>query len=129
MIRAKHCYSPIEKECLVLVFAVQKIRHYLMGQHIQVISRVNRLRLLMTRPSSLNCRLATWAILLSQSDMQFMPQKAIKRQAMANFLADHPILGNSKLYDDLPDEINEVNLITPSQKNKCGNYSLTEHQE
>ena len=47
MIEAEHCYNSIEKECLVLVFAVRKMRHYLMGQHIQVISRVNPLRQLM----------------------------------------------------------------------------------
>ena len=40
-----------------------------------------------------------------------MLQKAIKGQAVADFLADHPVLGSSKLYDGLPDEIAEVNLI------------------
>jgi len=43
--------------------------------------------------------------------MQFMPQKAIKDQDVVDFLADHPVLRNSKLYDDLPDEIAEVNAI------------------
>ena len=35
---------------------------------------------------------------------------------MADFLADHPISGTSKLYDDLPDETAEVNLINASSK-------------
>ena len=54
MIGAEHRYCPIEKECLALVFANQKIRHYLMGQTIHVISKVNPLRLLMTKLSLLN---------------------------------------------------------------------------
>src|SRR2546430_4185904 len=29
LLRAKHRYYPVEKECLALVFAVQKMRHYL----------------------------------------------------------------------------------------------------
>ena len=29
MIGAEHHYSPVKKECLVLVFAVQKMRHFL----------------------------------------------------------------------------------------------------
>ena len=48
--------------------------------------------------------------------MQFMPQKAIKGQAIADFLADHPVPGTSKLYDDLSDEIAEVNLISASSE-------------
>ena len=48
--------------------------------------------------------------------MQFMPRKAIKGQAVADFLADHPVPGTSKFYDDLPDEIVEVNLINASSE-------------
>jgi len=106
----EHCYNPIEKECLALVFAVLEMRHYLTGKRIQVISRFNPLWLLMMSPSSLNSRLAKWAILLSQYEMQFMPQKAIKGQVAADFLADHPVSETSKFYDDLPDEITKVNF-------------------
>ena len=48
--------------------------------------------------------------------MQFMLQKAIKGQAVTDFLADHPDSGTSKLYDDLSDEIAEVNLINASSE-------------
>ena len=90
--------------------------NYLMGQHIHVIFRVNPLRLLMIRPSSLNCRLAKQVILLSQYEMQSKPQKPIKGHNVADFLVDHPVSGTSKLYDDLPDEITEVNLINASSE-------------
>jgi len=62
-------YNPTEKECLALVFTVLKTRHYLVGQTIHVISRVNPLHILMTKSGSLNSRLAKRAILLSQYDM------------------------------------------------------------
>ena len=116
MIGVEHLYNPIEKEYLALVFAVQKMRHYLTGQCIQVISRVNPLRLLMMSPSSLNSRLAKWAILLSQYEIQFMPQKAIKGQAVADLMVDHLVSRTLKFYDDLPDEIAEVNLINSSEE-------------
>ena len=45
---------------------------------------------------------------------QFIPQKAFTGQVVVDFLADHPVLRTSKLYDDLSDEIAEVNLINIS---------------
>src|SRR5436853_6794569 len=86
LLGAKHRYHPVEKECLALVFAVQKMGHYLVGQTVHVISKISPLRLLMTKPSSLNGRLAKWAILLSQYDMHFLPKKAIKGQAIPGSL-------------------------------------------
>ena len=82
LIGAESRYNPIDKECLALVFVIQKTRHYLVDQIIHVISRVNPLRLLMTKPGSLNSILAKWALFLSQYDMLFVPQKAIKGQAL-----------------------------------------------
>ena len=35
MIRTEHQYNLVEKECLVLVFAVQKMRHYLGPNHLR----------------------------------------------------------------------------------------------
>src|SRR5204863_6643557 len=76
LLGAEHRYGLVEKDCLALVFAVQKMRHYLAKQTIHVISKVNPLRLLMTEPSSLNGRLTKWAILLPQYDMHFLPPKS-----------------------------------------------------
>ena len=42
---------------------------------------------------------------LSQFDIVFVPQKAIKGQALANFLAAHPIPDDFPIDDDLPDEV------------------------
>jgi len=115
LIGAESRYNPIEKECLALVFAVQKTRHYLVGRTIHVISRVNPLRLLMTKPGSLNSRLAKWALLLSQYDMILTPQKAVKGQALAEFLAAHPVPEQSKLHEDIPDEVFESNATSEEE--------------
>ena len=70
----------------------------------------------MTKPSSLNGRLAKWAILLSQYEMHFLLQKAVKGQEVADFLAEHPDPKAAKLYDDLPNEVAEVCLTQTSIK-------------
>src|SRR2546430_10841876 len=108
MVRAEHRYNPVEKECLALVFAVQKTRHYLMGQAIYVVSKINPLRLLMTKPSALNGRLTKWAMLLSQYDIHFLPQKDTKGQAIADLLAENPRSNSATLFEELPDEMAEV---------------------
>jgi len=40
--------------------------------------------------------------------MHFLPQKAVKGQAVADFLAEHPDPRATELYEDLPDEVAEV---------------------
>ena len=92
-----------------------KTRHYLVGQTIHVISRVNPLRLLMTKSGSLNSRLAKWALLLSQYDMLFVSQKTVKGQALADFLAAHPVPESSKLHEDIPHEVFESNITSEDE--------------
>jgi len=53
-------------------------------------------------------------ILLFQYEMQFLPQKAVKGQTVADFLAEQPDSKMTKLYEDLPDEIAEVCLTQTS---------------
>ena len=40
--------------------------------------------------------------------MHFLPQKAMKGQVAADFLAEHPDPRVTELYEDLPDEVAEV---------------------
>jgi len=77
-----------------------------------VISRINPLRILMTKSGSLNPRLANWAILLSQYDKTFVPQKIVKAQAFVDFLAAHTVSETSKLHEDIQDEVIEANLTS-----------------
>jgi len=70
------------------------------------------LHILKTKPGSLNLRLAKWAILPSQYNMLFVPQKAVKDQTLADFLVAHSVLESSKLHEDIPDEIFESNMTS-----------------
>ncbi|KAG9458315.1 hypothetical protein H6P81_002823 [Aristolochia fimbriata] len=108
LVGAELNYTPIEKTCLALVFAVQKLRHYLLAHSTKLISRADPLKYIMLRPI-LSSRLAKWALLLSKFEIDFVPQRAIKGQALANFLADHPIPTEWEISEEFPDE--EIFLV------------------
>jgi hypothetical protein len=48
--------------------------------------------------------LAKWALLLQEFEIVYVSQKAIKGQALVDFLVDHPIPDEWKFSEDLPDE-------------------------
>ncbi|XP_070677927.1 uncharacterized protein [Malus domestica] len=96
-------YSPIEKMCLALVFAIQKLRHYMHAYTIHLVAKADPVKYIMSKPV-LTGRLAKWALLLNQYEIIYVPAKAVKGQALADFLADHPIPADWKISDDLPDE-------------------------
>ncbi|PKU59891.1 hypothetical protein MA16_Dca028303 [Dendrobium catenatum] len=96
-------YPSIEKHCLALAFVAQKLRHYMLSHSVNLISRVNPLQYLMTRPT-LSGRLARWSMIFLQFEITFTPLRAMKGQAVADFLAAHPLPADSPLNDDLPDE-------------------------
>ncbi|KAG9453434.1 hypothetical protein H6P81_006338 [Aristolochia fimbriata] len=87
---------------------VQKLRHYLLAHSTNFISRADPLKYIMSRPI-LSGRLAKWALLLSEFEINFVPQRAIKGQALASFLADHPVLAEWELTEEFPDE--EIFLV------------------
>ena len=106
-------YSPIEKICLALIFALQKLRHYLLAHSVRLISRADPLKYIMSKPV-LTGRLAKWALMLQEFEITYVPQKAIKGQALADFLADHPVPNDWEISDDLPDEeVMTVNVSPP----------------
>jgi len=62
-------------------------------------------------------------------EMQFLPQKSVKGQAVVDFLAEYPNPRATKLYEDLPDDVAEVFLPRHLSKDRYGNFSSTVLQE
>ncbi|GMQ02073.1 hypothetical protein CsSME_00048471 [Camellia sinensis var. sinensis] len=103
LVGAEVNYSPIEKTCLALVFALQKLKHYVLEHEVKLISRADPLKYILSRPI-LSGKIAKWAVILQQFAIEYVSQRAVKGQALADFLAAHPISDNSPLVTDLPDE-------------------------
>ncbi|XP_068307346.1 uncharacterized protein [Pyrus communis] len=125
-------YSPIEKMCLALVFAIQKLRHYMHAYTIHLVTKTwfgtelliltaqqkqlffkahqyqtspkaDLVKYAMSKPV-LTGRLAKWALLLNQYEIIYVLAKAVKGQTLVDFLADHSIPTDWKILDDLLDE-------------------------
>ncbi|XP_019246569.1 PREDICTED: uncharacterized protein LOC109226231 [Nicotiana attenuata] len=108
-------YSPIEKLRLALVFSIQKMKHYFQAHVVRLVSRANPIKFVMSKPV-LSDRLERWYLQFQQFEIVYVPQKAVNGQALADFLADHPIPNDWELSDELPDKDAMVIEIQPPWK-------------
>ncbi|CAL2277578.1 unnamed protein product [Prunus armeniaca] len=58
-------YSPIEKLCLALYFAATKLRHYMLPLVVQIISKTDLIKYMLTRPI-IRGRIGKWTMALSE---------------------------------------------------------------
>ncbi|KAI5338851.1 hypothetical protein L3X38_018123 [Prunus dulcis] len=82
-------YSAIERLCLALYFTAVKLRHYMLPHTIYIIAKTDLIKYMLTRPM-LRGRIGKWTLALTEFTLRYVPQKAVKGQAVADFLADHP---------------------------------------
>ncbi|XP_028100175.1 uncharacterized protein LOC114299598 [Camellia sinensis] len=85
----KSRYTPIKRHCLALIFTGQKLRHYFLAHPIQVVTKSDPARYLLSKPA-LNGRMERWLLALAKYDNDYITPKAIKSQALANLLAQFP---------------------------------------
>ena len=64
-----------------------------------VVSRLDPLKYLFEK-STLNGRISRWIVNLSQFNVRFMPQKAIKGYVVSDFLVDFPIEDSTPIHDN-----------------------------
>lgn len=70
-------YTPIELEFLAVVFASQKLRHYMLNHENKIITKIGPLKYLLSK-ATLTRRLAKWVMILSEFDIEYVDKKAIK---------------------------------------------------
>ena len=75
-----------------------------MQEHIiHLVAKIDPVKYILSRAIMFG-RLAKWAVAFQEFEIAYVPQKAIKGQALANFLVDHPILVDWELSNDFQDE-------------------------
>ncbi|XP_027774311.1 uncharacterized protein LOC114078014 [Solanum pennellii] len=83
-------YTLLERTCCGLTWIAQKLRHYLSSYTTYLICRIDLLKYIFHKAMPTE-KLAKWQMLLSEFDIVYVTQKAIKAQALADHLAENPI--------------------------------------
>ncbi|KAA3464082.1 reverse transcriptase [Gossypium australe] len=107
-------YSLIEKLCCALVWTTRRLRRYMLYHTTWLISKLDSLKY-MIESTALNGRMARWQILLSEFDIVYVNQKAIKGSAIAEFLASRALEDYEPLSFDFPNE----DLIYVANTEEC----------
>ncbi|KAA0065385.1 uncharacterized protein E6C27_scaffold17G00500 [Cucumis melo var. makuwa] len=68
LVGAEVNYSPIEKMCLALFFAIDKLRHYMQAFMVHLVAKADPIKYVLSRPI-ISGRLAKWAVILQQYDI------------------------------------------------------------
>ena len=64
-------YRIIEKSCLVVVFASQKLRHYMLAHSMWLVAKIDPLKYFL-RKVALTRSFAKWVMILSKFDIQYV---------------------------------------------------------
>ncbi|XP_034708982.1 uncharacterized protein LOC117932047 [Vitis riparia] len=96
-------YVMIECLYLALVWATNRLRHYMTEYSVHLISRLDSLRYLFDRPA-LTSRLMKWLVFFTEFDIQYVSQKSIKESIVIDHLASLLISKGGPVDDDFPNE-------------------------
>eukprot|EP01018_Ginkgo_biloba_P033594 Gb_20371 [translate_table: standard] len=91
----------------------------------KLIAKIDPLKYLLSK-STLTGRMAKWVMLLSKFDIEYVNQKAIKGQVLADHLAEAPLLENQPLIIGFPDE-SILSLDESPEWKLCFDGSFTNH--
>jgi len=96
-------YSILEKTCCALAWAVKHLRRYMTNHTTWLISIMDLIKYIFEKPV-LTGRISRWQMLLSEYDIVYRTQKAIKGSILVDHLAHQPIEVYQPIKFDFPDQ-------------------------
>nr|XP_028949385.1 uncharacterized protein LOC114821441 [Malus domestica] len=106
-------YTPVEKLCLALYVIAYNLRNYMLPCHIHIIAKTDMIKYILSKPM-LTGRIGKWILVLSEFSFQYVPQRAIKGQAIADFLVEHQEAEDEII--NIPGTLEVANLWIPPSK-------------
>ncbi|OMO57947.1 Integrase, catalytic core [Corchorus capsularis] len=96
-------YSALERICCALAWAAHRLRQYMLYHTTWLVSKLDPIKYVFEKPG-LSRRIARWQVLLSEYDIEYVSQKAVKGSAIADFLADRARDEYEPVSFEFPDE-------------------------
>ena len=79
-------YSLLEGTCCALVWAAHRLRQHMLSYTTWLVSKMDPVKYIFEKPA-LTGQIARWQVLLLEFDIVYVTQKAIKGNALADYLA------------------------------------------
>ena len=93
----------LEKTYCALAWAAKRLHQYMLNHTTWLISKMDTIKYAFEKPA-LTGRISRWQMLLSEYDIEYRSQKAIKSSVFADHLAHQPIEDYQSVQYDFPDE-------------------------
>lgn len=85
----------------MLIYATQKLRHYLLAHPLNLVTKYNPLKYLLSRPA-MSGRTARWLLQLNEFDVTIVAPKGLRSQALSDLLAKFLFEECETLHEELP---------------------------
>ena len=100
-------YTAMKKTCAGVVWVAQKLKHYFLAHKVQLIAKMNLIKYLLKKLALME-HLVRWQNFLSQFDITYVAQNAIKGYAIVKHLAHLPL----PIFDKINLEFSDEDLMT-----------------
>nr|XP_027188669.1 uncharacterized protein LOC101504764 [Cicer arietinum] len=112
-------YTMLERTCCALAWAAHRFRQYMLCHTTYLISKMDPIKYIFEKPA-ITKRIARWQVMLSEYDITYVTQKAIKGSTLADYLANQPVDDYKSMQCEFPDE----SIMVLSEEYDDGKWTL-----
>ena len=106
-------YSLLEKTCYALAWASLRLRQYMLTHTTLLISKMDPIKHIFEK-SALSGRIARWQMILTEYDIQYTTQKAIKGSVLVDHLDHQAVDDYQSMNFEFPNE--NIMLVTDCEE-------------